>query len=280
MKKYILTPVIIFFMMIIMLCCGKSNGFKVTQEWATDTVLDVPESVKYNAMKNEIYVSNINGKPLEKNGKGYIAKLALDGKIVEKQWITGFNAPKGMGIIDDTLYVTDIDRVHAIDINKGEIVKTYNAPKAEFLNDIDIDASGTIYISDMSTADIYVLKDDTLSVWLKLGYQSPNGLYLSNGRLLVGTSSGIVAVNTRTKKVTPLEPHDRSIDGLKPLGKNSYIVSDWDGKVEIIGKNPQVLIDKSDEKVNAADFEFISGMKLLLVPTFFDNRVVAYLLKE
>ncbi len=280
MKKYILAPVIIFFMMIIMLCCGKSNGFKVTQEWATDTVLDVPESVKYNAIKNEIYVSNINGKPLEKNGKGYIAKLALDGKIVEKKWITGFHAPKGMGIIDDTLYVTDIDRVHKIDIDKGKVVKTYNAPKAEFLNDIDIDASGTIYISDMNTADIYVLQDDTLSVWLKLGYQSPNGLYLSNGRLLVGTSSGIVAVNTRTKKVTPLEPHDRSIDGLKPLGKNSYIVSDWDGKVEIIGKNPQVLVDKSDEKVNAADFEFISGMKLLLVPTFFDNRVVAYLLKE
>jgi len=263
-----------------MLSCGKSSGFKVTQEWATDAVLDVPESVKYNAIKNEIYVSNINGKPLQKNGKGYIAKLALDGKIVEKKWITGFHAPKGMGIIDDTLYVTDIDRVHAIDINKGKIVKTYNAPKAEFLNDIDIDASGTIYISDMNTADIYVLKDGTLSVWIKLGYQGPNGLYLSNGRLLVGTSSGIVAVDTRTKKVAPLEPHGRSIDGLKPLGKNSYIVSDWDGKVEIIGKNPQVLVDKSDEKVNAADFEFISGMKLLLVPTFFDNRVVAYLLKE
>jgi len=280
MKKYFLLTAIIFLMMLVMLCCGKSSGFKVTQEWTTDAVLDVPESIKYNAMKNEIYVSNINGKPLEKNGKGYIAKLALDGKIVEKKWITGFNAPKGMGIVDDTLYVTDIDRVHVIDINKGKIVKTFNAPKAEFLNDIDIDASGTVYISDMSTADIYVLKDNTLSVWLKLGYQSPNGLYVSNGRLLVGTSSGIVAVNTRTKEVTPLEPHDRSIDGLKPLGKNSYIVSDWDGKVEIIGKNPQVLVDKSDEKVNAADFEFISGMKLLLVPTFFDNRVVAYLLKE
>lgn len=280
MKKYFLVPVIISLMMLFMLSCGKSSGFKVTQEWATDAVLDVPESVIYNAMKNEIYVSNINGKPLEKNGKGYIAKLALDGKIVEKKWITGFHAPKGMGIIDDTLYVTDIDRVHKIDINEGKVVKTYNAPKAEFLNDIDIDTSGTIYISDMNTADIYVLQDDTLSVWIKLGYQSPNGLYLSNGRLLVGTSSGIIAVNTRTIKVTPLEPHDRSIDGLKPLGKNSYIVSDWDGKVEIIGKSKQVLFDKSDEKVNAADFEFISGMKLLLVPTFFDNRVVAYLLKE
>ncbi len=280
MKKYFLVPVIISLMMLFMLSCGKSSGFKVTQEWATGAVLDVPESVIYNAMKNEIYVSNINGKPLEKNGKGYIAKLALDGKIVEKKWITGFHAPKGMGIIDGTLYVTDIDRVHKIDINEGKVVKTYNAPKAKFLNDIDIDTSGTIYISDMNTADIYVLQDDTLSVWIKLGYQSPNGLYLSNGRLLVGTSSGIVAVNTRTKKVTPLEPHDRSIDGLKPLGKNSYIVSDWDGKVEIIGKNRQVLFDKSDGKVNAADFEFISGMKLLLVPTFFDNRVVAYLLKE
>ncbi len=279
MKKYFLVPVIISFMILTMLCCGKSSGFKVTQEWATGAVLDVPESVIYNAVKNEIYVSNINGKPLDKDGNGYISKLSLDGKIVQKKWITGFHAPKGMAIIDNTLYVTDIDRVHTIDIKKGEIVKTYNAPEAEFLNDIDLDASGVVYISDMKTGEIYILENETLSVWVKLDYKSPNGLYLSNGRLLVGTSSGIVAVDTRTKKVAPLQPHDRSIDGLKPLGKNSYIVSDWDGKVEIIGKNSQVLVDKSDEKINAADFEFISGMKLLLVPTFFDNQVVAYLLK-
>ncbi|MFW5861993.1 MAG: SMP-30/gluconolactonase/LRE family protein [Spirochaetota bacterium] len=279
MKKYFLVPVIISFMILTMLCCGKSSGFKVTQEWATGAVLDVPESVIYNAVKNEIYVSNINGKPLDKDGNGYISKLSLDGKIVQKKWITGFHAPKGMAIIDNTLYVTDIDRVHTIDIKKGEIVKTYNAPEAEFLNDIDLDASGVVYISDMKTGEIYILENETLSVWVKLDYKSPNGLYLSNGRLLVGTSSGIVAVDTRTKEVAPLHPHDRSIDGLKPLGKNSYIVSDWDGKVEIIGKNSQVLVDKSDEKINAADFEFISGMKLLLVPTFFDNQVVAYLLK-
>jgi hypothetical protein len=45
-------------------------------------------------------------------------------------------------------------------------------------------------------------------------------------------------------------------------------------------KNPkQKLMDTTPEKIYAADIEFIAGQHLLLVPTFSDNRVMAYEVK-
>ena len=38
----------------------------------------------------------------------------------------------------------------------------------------------------------------------------------------------------------------------------------------------QKLLDTKDQKINAADIGYIESQELLLVPTFFDNRVVAY----
>ena len=42
-----------------------------------------------------------------------------------------------MGIFDGHLYVTDIDKVVAIDLESGEIAKEFTPEKAEFLNDIN-----------------------------------------------------------------------------------------------------------------------------------------------
>ena len=61
-----------------------------------------------------------------------------------------------------------------------------------------------------------------------------------------------------------------------------FIISDWKGKTELIGKGkaPVVLVDTTAEKVNAADLEYIPERRLLIIPTFFDNRVVAYTIAD
>jgi hypothetical protein len=41
-----------------------------------------------------------------------------------------------------------------------------------------------------------------------------------------------------------------------------------------------VLIDTTNQKINSADIEYIEGKQILLIPTFFDNRVVAYQVEE
>ncbi len=68
-----------------------------------------------------MFVSSINGQILDRDGNGYISRLSPDGKVVNAKWVTGLDAPKGMRSIGDTLWVSDIDEVVAIDIAKGQI---------------------------------------------------------------------------------------------------------------------------------------------------------------
>jgi hypothetical protein len=40
-------------------------------------------------------LSNIDGKPDEKDGRGFISKISpVNGTIIELNWVTGLNAPK------------------------------------------------------------------------------------------------------------------------------------------------------------------------------------------
>lgn len=253
----------------------------VQQIWQTPRQLDVPESVMYDPVRDKIYVANIAGQPTEKNGKGFISQITLDGAIEKLRWVTGLDAPKGMGIFKNTLYVTDIDRIHAIDIPSGKIAKTWDVEGAKFLNDIAIDKVGNVYISDMNANVLYAIKNAKISLLTALEQPQPNGLLMQGSHLLVGTAEGVLSVDTASKTVQEQVPHKGGIDGLKHLGNGKYIVSDWQGKVQLIekGKSPIILSDTTKAKINAADFELVPEKKMILVPTFFDNRVVAYRLK-
>src|SRR5436190_18476467 len=106
--------------------------------WQTDSILKVPESVLFDAVGKLLYVSNIDGQPWEKDGKGSIGKVALDGKILNAEWVTGLDAPKGMGRFKNNLYVADLANVVVIDIAKGSISKRIPVEGAEGLNDISV----------------------------------------------------------------------------------------------------------------------------------------------
>ena len=59
------------------------------------TVQDMrtPESVYLDEASGYLYVSQIDGQPGEKDGKGRISKIGLDGSVIAADWATGFNAP-------------------------------------------------------------------------------------------------------------------------------------------------------------------------------------------
>ncbi len=105
------SKLLIFFALITFIsACKASANYNAEQSWATGMVFDVPESVLYNPAKKELYVSNINGQPLGRDGNGYISRLGLDGEIIIRKWVTGLDAPKGMGIFKNILYVADINK--------------------------------------------------------------------------------------------------------------------------------------------------------------------------
>ena len=259
---------------------GRAKPARVTQVWSVGG-LQVPESVKHDPAKQVLYVSCINGKSTEKNGLGFIAKLSPQGKVLTLKWATGLDAPKGMGLRGDILYVTDVTRLHAIDTRTGKILRTVTAPETKFLNDIAVGPAGEVYVSDMVTGKIHVLRGGKLATLVDLKkFKGANGMLMRGAELLVGTATGIVQVTPGTGAAKMLVPVTGfgMIDGLRAYDPHAYIVSNWKGKTQIVSESGRVtvLLDTSPKNIQSADLEYIASKRLLLIPTFFDNRVVAY----
>ena len=256
---------------------------RLTRVWETKKQLLVPESVLFHKKDNTLYVSNINGTPTEKNGKGFISKLSIEGKILKLKWAEGLNAPKGSVIYKNSFFVSDIDRLVEIDMKTGKIRASYPAAGAKFLNDVAVDDQGFVYVTDMDEKNsaIYRLSGKKMEIWMKgPEISQPNGLYMEEKKLMVGNSGDgkIKAIRLSDKAITDFATVGSMIDGLRADGKGNYIVSDWTGKTSLVLATGEVtvLLDTSASKVNSADIEYIPESHLLLIPTFFDNRVVAY----
>lgn len=261
------------------LSSGFSQEIKLNKLWATPDILTTSESVCYNPDGPYYFVSCINGNPLDKDGNGFISIVDPSGEISIQKWATGLNAPKGMGILNTSLFVTDIDRLVEISIESGKILRTYPVEGAVFLNDISISKEGQVYFSDMSTSIIHKLEKGIVSTWLKDDeLVGTNGLYCEDTELLIGTRNGIYAVRYEDKRIWHLVPDTGGIDGLEADNYGNYIISDWAGKVQLVSteNEPIILLDTSNKGINAADIEFIKEKNILLVPTFGDNRVTAY----
>ena len=76
-----------------------------TPVWSVTDGLDSPESVYYDAASGFVFSSQMGGDAAAKDGNGRIVKLTLDGKIVDTNWMTGLNAPKGLRAYRGTLFV-------------------------------------------------------------------------------------------------------------------------------------------------------------------------------
>jgi hypothetical protein len=86
---------------------------KIEKVWETPAQFKTPESVIYEPNEDVLFVSNIDGAPDRKDKQGAISKVSpLNGSIIELNWVTGLDAPKGMAITNNTnntlLYVSDI----------------------------------------------------------------------------------------------------------------------------------------------------------------------------
>ena len=158
-------------LLVLLSCTGtkteqqKPMEVTATLKWKTDTILKVPESVLYNVADKFIYVSNINGKPDSSDGNGFITRMTLDGKIEQLEWVKGLDAPKGMGVYEGKMYVTDIHKLVIIDMATATIEKSIIIDSSEFLNDVTTDAKGNVYFTDSGAKKIHLYKDGQVSLW-------------------------------------------------------------------------------------------------------------------
>lgn len=255
----------------------KTNAQSLIKVWETPPVLTTAESVIFCPDNELIYVSCINGNPSEKDGKGFISVLTSAGEIKTLEWVKGLDAPKGLGIHNGKLFVADIDHLVEIDIKNGKILKKYEAPGAQFLNDVTTTPDGKVFVSDMMTKKIHLLENGEFKVWLHSEtFNRPNGLFTENNKLYVGDHE-IFEIDLASKAIRSIIKDAGGVDGLEKTHDGDFIFSHWAGRI-FLRKGDQTikLMDSSEQNINTADIDYAIKLQLLLVPTFFDNRVIAY----
>ncbi len=263
----------------------------LSKVWESPADFRQPESVAYDPEKKILYVSNLNGEATAKDGNGFISKVTLDGSIISLQWVSGLNAPKGLGVRGKKLYAADIDELVEINTKNGSVSKRYPIKGAKFLNDVTIDQKGRVYVSDMVTNQIDRLDGRKFSVWLEdKNLECPNGLFAEKDRLMFGAWGEITeGFNTKTPGRLKFVSYDSKIvqgigngeplghlDGVESDGKGGYYVSDWmNGKIfhlDIQG-TPEMILELGQ---GTADLKFIPEQKLLIIPQMNQNKVVAF----
>lgn len=244
-------------------------------------MLDLPESAIYDIQNNLIYVSNIGGKYSQHDGNGFISKIGLDGKIIDLKWASGFDSPQGLGLINNQLFVADMNRVVVVDIKTGKNMKEYKIEAAKFLNDVTTDENGDVYVSDCVANKIYLISNDKVELWSEDPLlNGTNGLLCQKGKLYaLNMGNGLLySIDQTTKTFTELSSGIKNADGVVSDGNVGFFVSGaWQGEIFHINSNNEksLILDLGKEKRIAADIEYIPSKKLLLIPTL-AKTVVAY----
>ncbi|HKH87035.1 MAG TPA: hypothetical protein VKA40_10845 [Nitrososphaera sp.] len=285
---------------------------KMEKVWETATELKTPESVIYVPNENVLFVSNIDGAPDGKDNQGFISKVSpLNGSIIELNWVTGLNAPKGMTITNNNitnntlLYVSDITDLVEIDANSGKIINRYNAPGSGFLNDVASDNQGYVYVSDTVTNTIYRLdtknlgdnstnnSNASLQVWLQTPeLNGPNGLYVdnSNNKLIVASlgafsnpAGSIRVVDLQNRTVNSLGTEGTAVpigglDGIEAdsTGRYYYVTDNAGGKLYVVNSNGTGYETLDLQNQGVADLGVILDENLIIIPMMQDNKLEAY----
>jgi len=259
----------------------------VTKIWETDKIFKTSESVLYDPKRDVLYVTNFDqfnmGNP---KATQYISKLSLKGEIIVKKWIDGLNHPLGMTIYKNKLYVAERKKVAVIDMTKGVILKRFPVKGSIFLNDIAVDRKGKIYISDSRKNVIWKSKGEDFEEWLTgPEISGPNVLYIQKNKLLIGNSGDqqLKAIDISNKSITTLAHFPKGfIDGIRSDGNGNLLVSLWKGKIYRVSMDGKIklILHTVNKGLYSADFEYIPKKKMLIVPAFHANKVVAYKINE
>lgn len=249
--------------------------------WQLDD-LPTPESVLYVADKKVpyLFVSLIDGQGDVVDGKGGIAKLTTDGNLIDKNWISGLNAPKGMALHENYLYVADITELVIIDIKKQKVIKKIPVADSVFLNDVTVNSSGVVFVSDTRTNKVHRYLDGKIELYLDK-VTSANGLKALGSTLVVGAGQELLLVDADKNRVVIAKGFESGIDGIEMVARGDFIVSCWVGLVYYVHSDGrlELLIDSREQKINTADIGFAPNTQQLFVPNFFKNSVTAYQLK-
>ena len=257
-----------------------------------------PESVLRDPDADVYLVSNINGSPLDVDDNGFISRVAPDGNVIELKWIDGasdevtLNAPKGMAIIGDTLYVADISFVRFFHRETGEPQGEIEIPGATFVNDLAPARDGWLLVSDSGmvfgpdgpedtgSAAVYAISPDGELVTVATGneLEKPNGVIdsLAHDGVVVATfgSNVVYVLDDDGTRLDLAELPYGGLDGLVETPDGRLLVTSWEGSA-VYAVLPDGAIEFVEGDLPApADLGYDAVRDVVMIPLFNDNAVV------
>lgn len=237
-----------------------------------------PESIVFDTKNNGYLVSNAaNG-----FSGGDIVFVDPVTYSISSFVSSGLNSPKGMCIIGDTLFVTDVTSIKKINLNTKAVFGQIEIPGSQFLNDI-ANVNNKLFVSDNVASKIFIFSIDLqqLTTLTDTSIRNPNGLLYDyfNSRILFCSyraNSPIQVIDPSTNVVTKLSDTDLSnLDGLTmDPGGNVYVSSWTTNKVYVF----TVICCGTYQEISSwhngpADIFFANSKNILTVPNMNANTV-------
>jgi sugar lactone lactonase YvrE len=257
-----------------------------------------PESVLHDPVQDIYFVSNINGGPTAKDNNGFISRVRPDGAVENLKFIEGghggvtLNAPKGLAIRGDTLWVADIDMVRSFDAKTGAPRDSVSLAGlgAVFLNDIAIAQTGALYITDTGIRfdDVGNMLHPGPDRIFRIGSDRQvtvavrgDTLGRPNGITLDSVGKRFIVVQFGGRSVLAWKPGDKApsviakgpggFDGVEIAGSR-LLVSSWtDSTVSSYETGQEVKVITGVP--SPADIGYDAKRKRVLIPVFSGNRV-------
>ena len=248
------------------------------QLWLTEG-LRTPESVLVYKTKKEtvLFVSEIEGEGAAVDGQGGIAKMSPDGEIIDRDWVRGLNAPKGLAYHKGILYIADITELVEVNIETGKVLRKIAVPDAIFLNDVTVNSSGDVFVSDTRTNKVHRIVNGKIDTYLE-NMTNANGLKVFGSNLIVAAGDTLWLVDKQKNQFKLAEGFAAQADGVEMTVPGEFLVSCWAGLIYYVHGDGrlELLLDSREQKINTADIGYDREQGIVYVPNFFKNSVTAY----
>jgi sugar lactone lactonase YvrE len=263
---------------------------------ATVEGLQTPESALHDEAHDLYLVSNINGGPSQADNNGFISRVRPDGTMDSLRFIAGgvggvtLNAPKGLALRNDTIWVSDIDVVRMFNATSGAALGSisFRGLSPVFLNDVATGPDGAIYVTDSGIKIdgnnfshpgpdrvFRIGPDRKVSVVLEgERLKMPNGITWEANRFLIAplADTMIYSWTPGDSALQALVSGPGGYDGIETMAAGRFVVSSQDSSSILLFENGRltpIIRDLTDP----ADIGIDRRRNVVLIPSLGGNRL-------
>ncbi len=206
------------------------------------TGFSAPECCLFDPAAEGVFVSNIvaadgDDPYWSDDGAGYTSLLGADGDVRRAKWLTGagedvLQAPKGMCLHGDRLWMADNTRLVSVRRADGSDLRIFSPPGAVHLNDMASDGTH-VFVSDTATGRILRVAEDGMTETVA-SIESVNGITIHDGTMFAVSWDlhEIYEVDlSGQQEPIPfgLAEHFTNLDGIEVLADGTFLITDFVG---------------------------------------------------